>query len=1009
MDQGKSMSHNRDITTGHQTPSEGISVKIFSADTGKYLDQQNQQKKTTTSNNDESPKPKRTTDLPPSGVSLSCFGVIGGICTHLLLPCSTNKSEPFFLGGDGSVGSSLNNNGVPREQGDDACHSKLGASCSSGFRGDEACHGALQRASMAVDGVLGTAEHSSTIPSILSHPHLRNPNDIGAADAAARVESSISTFLSNLSQLHGHRLTVTPLANAGLDGGGSHITIPAEPYWSTSECSYSNSSQYGIVIPVDWHKPPVVALLETKMQDHLPLLNDYPFNRIIEVPAVGNAGGLAVLWDDSLLELDDIATTDQEIHTLVKIGMDVNPACFFYQQAETLDHIIRDLLQELGITWVQREDRRTNGAADILAKEGRKKESTKFLEEWTVPPLFIRQAIAIDKEGTSFDEHLLEPNSSIVLDVNSMLVRHYGPATYNRLDMYNANMAVLESELTSKGVRFFEWAILRPSMIAKSSACSASAWGRFAPKVLPGFNPVMATEGGRIERGDEDVFRRNSILKGFGFRALKEDVGDVFFWVSLGDYSEMTPPSQEDEKVKGKRVLFSDTSCRFEILRFRAIYEDGNGSGGDTGHDKRDGWLRKSKELECFLDEELFQSVKDFFKAFIGLKDFMALVILESVKGDASKERLEELSMVANSVPSPILQTEDFIPPSSIECRGMKVLDVPTRLFIRSGEVLLKIADSLQDKSKGVKRLVDHILKTRVFDPHRLYSKRSIGMTLIEIGEIYKHWAVGSCRFIKEPIGFHGMKEGLTSIALEGAKLGSQATTDRKCPTMNHGLPCNAFILFSSLLNLAVKNPCPKSIKTRGSDDFQISAVFVLASHAYAHPIYCLQDLIGENTVVYKMPRKFLSAAKLSSPINYLKSLCLSGIYLDESVELFVALCLIRSSPYLQDIQMKFDYSDELFFPLSGDVISEIPASFTDVTLNHLRSVKLEGISGTKTEIEFINLLLAKSPMLVRMLIQPKMANESAETRLKVRAEITKFPRASTKAEVDYRLDDNRV
>ncbi|PHU02161.1 hypothetical protein BC332_27412 [Capsicum chinense] len=102
-------------------------------------------------------------------------------------------------------------------------------------------------------------------------------------------------------------------------------------------------------------------------------------------------------------------------------------------------------------------------------------------------------------------------------------------------------------------------------------------------------------------------------------------------------------------------------------------------------------------------------------------------------------------------------------------------------------------------------------------------------------------------------------------------------------------------------------------------------------------------------------------AAKLSSPLNCLKSLCLSGIYLDESVELFVALCLIRSSPYLQDIQMKFDYSDELFFPLSGDVISEIPASFTDVTLNHLRSVKLEGISGTKTEIEFINLLLAKS------------------------------------------------
>ncbi|PHU02166.1 hypothetical protein BC332_27417 [Capsicum chinense] len=153
-------------------------------------------------------------------------------------------------------------------------------------------------------------------------------------------------------------------------------------------------------------------------------------------------------------------------------------------------------------------------------------------------------------------------------------------------------------------------------------------------------------------------------------------------------------------------------------------------------------------------------------------------------------------------------------------------------------------------------------------------------------------------------------------------------------------------------------------------------------------------------------------ATKLSSPLNCLKYLRLSVICLDELVELSIALCLIRSSPYLQDIQMEFDYlalDDLSILPLSGDVVNEIPASFTGVTLNHLRSVKLVGISGTKTEIEIIKLLLAVCPMLVRMLIQPKMANESAETRLKVLAEITKFPRASTKAEVDYRLDDNRV
>lgn len=34
---------------------------------------------------------------------------------------------------------------------------------------------------------------------------------------------------------------------------------------------------------------------------------------------IGNAGGLAVMWDDSLLELDGIATTDQEIYAIIKV------------------------------------------------------------------------------------------------------------------------------------------------------------------------------------------------------------------------------------------------------------------------------------------------------------------------------------------------------------------------------------------------------------------------------------------------------------------------------------------------------------------------------------------------------------------------------------------------------------------------------------------------------------------------------------------------------------------
>lgn len=49
------------------------------------------------------------------------------------------------------------------------------------------------------------------------------------------------------------------------------------------------------------------------------LLDNFPFDRMIEVPAEGQSGGLVVLWDDSILELDDITTTRQEIHVIIKL------------------------------------------------------------------------------------------------------------------------------------------------------------------------------------------------------------------------------------------------------------------------------------------------------------------------------------------------------------------------------------------------------------------------------------------------------------------------------------------------------------------------------------------------------------------------------------------------------------------------------------------------------------------------------------------------------------------
>lgn len=56
------------------------------------------------------------------------------------------------------------------------------------------------------------------------------------------------------------------------------------------------------------------------MQNHQTHLDEFSFDRMIEVPSIGNSGGvLVILRDDNLLELDDITTTNQEIHVMIKV------------------------------------------------------------------------------------------------------------------------------------------------------------------------------------------------------------------------------------------------------------------------------------------------------------------------------------------------------------------------------------------------------------------------------------------------------------------------------------------------------------------------------------------------------------------------------------------------------------------------------------------------------------------------------------------------------------------
>lgn len=64
------------------------------------------------------------------------------------------------------------------------------------------------------------------------------------------------------------------------------------------------------------------------------------------------------------------------------------------------------------------------------------------------------------------------------------------------------------------------------------------------------------------------------------------------------------------------------------------------------------------------------------------------------------------------------------------------------------------------------------------------------------------------------------------------------------------------------------------------------------------------------------------------------------------------------------------------------------------MTLNYLKTVKLTGIIGTKLDMVLIKLLLAKSPMLVKMLIEPDLQWVEKEKGVKILAELTTFQRA---------------
>ncbi|XP_049371998.1 F-box/FBD/LRR-repeat protein At1g13570-like isoform X4 [Solanum verrucosum] len=139
--------------------------------------------------------------------------------------------------------------------------------------------------------------------------------------------------------------------------------------------------------------------------------------------------------------------------------------------------------------------------------------------------------------------------------------------------------------------------------------------------------------------------------------------------------------------------------------------------------------------------------------------------------------------------------------------------------------------------------------------------------------------------------------------------------------------------------------------------------------------------------------------------LNRVKHLHLSHVELKESYTRSCALCLIRSFPHLEYLKIEvYNEAD------SGIQESLELERFSDVTFNHLREVEIISFRGTTLEMQLIKILLAKSPVLVKMYIDPAIL---IDTGSEILAELVSFQRASPEAEIDVeyygKLELNRV
>ncbi|GAV86673.1 LOW QUALITY PROTEIN: FBD domain-containing protein, partial [Cephalotus follicularis] len=140
----------------------------------------------------------------------------------------------------------------------------------------------------------------------------------------------------------------------------------------------------------------------------------------------------------------------------------------------------------------------------------------------------------------------------------------------------------------------------------------------------------------------------------------------------------------------------------------------------------------------------------------------------------------------------------------------------------------------------------------------------------------------------------------------------------------------------------------------------------------------------------------------LPSTLDHLKRLELYDLNLGIKAQVSCALCLIRSSPNLQKLEITVSFHEQVIMLCILKIrIEFLDCPSRDGCLNRLRLALLTPFNGTIHELELVKFLLANSSVLEIMHIETP-ADMAPEVHSKILRKIVRFPRASTKAEIFY-------